>query len=70
MKPPERDLALAVDAKLIVSRDKDLLSLRDAATDEARDFSRRYPGLLIFTPVRLKSTIAPKVRARAHLFAK
>jgi predicted nucleic acid-binding protein len=44
------DLALAADAKLIVSRDKDLLSLRDAATSEGRDFMSRYPALLILTP--------------------
>lgn len=44
------DLALAVDAKLIVSHDKDLLSLRDAGTSEGRDFLSRYPTLLILTP--------------------
>lgn len=44
------DLALAVDAKLIVSRDKDLLSLRNAGTAEGRDFMSRYPALLILTP--------------------
>ncbi|QDT76324.1 putative toxin-antitoxin system toxin component, PIN family [Lacipirellula limnantheis] len=58
------DLALAVDAKLIVSRDKDLLSLRDAATGEGRDFLSRYPGLLILTPPEvlklLAATLPPK----------
>ena len=44
------DLALAVDAKLIVSRDKDLLSLTDATTTEGRDFMTRYPLLQILTP--------------------
>jgi putative PIN family toxin of toxin-antitoxin system len=44
------DLALAVDAKLIVSRDKDLLSLRDASTNEGRDFAARFPSLQILTP--------------------
>ncbi|MEX2169114.1 MAG: putative toxin-antitoxin system toxin component, PIN family [Pirellulales bacterium] len=44
------DLAVAVDAKLIVSRDKDLLSLRDAGTAEGRDFLSRFPTLLILTP--------------------
>jgi putative PIN family toxin of toxin-antitoxin system len=44
------DLALAVDAKLIVSRDKDLLSLRDASTNEGRDFLTRFPNLQILTP--------------------
>ncbi len=44
------DLALAVDAKLIVSRDKDLLSLRDASTADGKDFTARFPGLEILTP--------------------
>jgi putative PIN family toxin of toxin-antitoxin system len=44
------DLALAAGAKLIVSRDKDLLSLRDAATAEGKDFLSRYPALSILTP--------------------
>jgi predicted nucleic acid-binding protein len=44
------DLALAVNAKLIVSRDKDLLSLRDASTLEGREFLDRFPMLLILTP--------------------
>lgn len=52
------DLALAVDAKLIVSRDKDLLSLRDAATGEGRDFLSRYPTLLILTPPEVLKLLA------------
>ncbi len=52
------DLALAVDAKLIVSRDKDLLSLRDAATSEGRDFMSRYPALLILTPPEVLKLLA------------
>jgi putative PIN family toxin of toxin-antitoxin system len=44
------DLAVAVDAKLIVSRDKDLLSLRDISQTEGRDFLNRFPDLLILTP--------------------
>ena len=44
------DLACATNAKLIVSRDKDLLSLRDAATPEGRDFLARFPKLAILTP--------------------
>jgi putative PIN family toxin of toxin-antitoxin system len=56
------DLALAVDAKLIVSRDKDLLSLRDPATSEGRDFMSRYPALVILTPpevLKLLATTSP-----------
>jgi putative PIN family toxin of toxin-antitoxin system len=38
------DLAVAVDAKLIVSRDKDLLSLRDISTVEGREFCSSRAG--------------------------
>ncbi len=51
------NLALAADAKLIVSRDKDLLSLRDCGTAEGRDFINRYPMLQILTPPELLSLI-------------
>ena len=44
------DLALAVNGKLIVSRDQDLLSLRDATTIAGRNFIARYPTLEILTP--------------------
>lgn len=44
------DLALAARAKLIVSRDKDLLSLRDATTAYGRNFIAQYPALEILTP--------------------
>lgn len=44
------DLAIAVEANLIVSRDKDLLSLMDAATPEGREFANRFPTLQILTP--------------------
>lgn len=44
------DLALAVSAKLIVSRDKDLLSLRDETTADGRQFISQYPTLEILTP--------------------
>lgn len=44
------DLAVAVSAALIVSHDKDLLSLRDATTSEGKDFVRLFPDLEILTP--------------------
>ncbi|MDX1963909.1 MAG: putative toxin-antitoxin system toxin component, PIN family [Pirellulales bacterium] len=47
------DLALAAGAKLIVSRDKDLLSLADILTPEGRDFHARFPDLAVLTPVQL-----------------
>jgi len=54
------NLALAADAKLIVSRDKDLLDLMDAAKPEAAEFQKRYPALRILSPVGLLREIAPK----------
>jgi putative PIN family toxin of toxin-antitoxin system len=53
------DLALAVHAKLIVSRDKDLLSLRDSSTVEGREFLARFPNLLILTPPEALKLIQP-----------
>ena len=47
------DLAVAVQAKLIVSRDLDLLSLNDPLTPEGRDFRVRFPDLQILTPTEL-----------------
>lgn len=47
------DLAVAVDAKLVVSRDKDLLSLADLGTPEGQDFKSRFPDLSILTPPEL-----------------
>lgn len=44
------DLAVAADAKLIVSRDKDLLSLRDSSTADGQDFRARFPTIEILTP--------------------
>ena len=44
-------LAVAADAKLIVSRDKDLLDLMDSAKPEAADFQARFPLLRILDPV-------------------
>jgi putative PIN family toxin of toxin-antitoxin system len=47
------DLAVAAQAKLIVSRDRDLLSLNDVTTVEGQDFKRRFPELEILTPTEL-----------------
>ena len=46
------NLALAADAKLIVSRDKDLLDLMDVSKPEAGDFQNRFPSLRILNPVQ------------------
>ena len=45
------NLALAADAKLIVTRDNDLLDLMREDTSAARDFQARFPMLRILTPV-------------------
>ena len=45
------NLALAADAKLIVSRDRDLLDLMDLAKPEAAEFQKRYPTIQILDPV-------------------
>jgi putative PIN family toxin of toxin-antitoxin system len=47
------DLAVAAQAKLIVSRDRDLLSLNDVSTAEGQEFKRRFPDLEILTPTEL-----------------
>jgi predicted nucleic acid-binding protein len=47
------DLALAAQAKLIVSRDLDLLFLGDPSTPEGRDFQARFPDVEILTPTEL-----------------
>jgi putative PIN family toxin of toxin-antitoxin system len=45
------NLALAADAKLIVSRDRDLLDLMDDRSIDGVDFKRRFPVLRILDPV-------------------
>jgi putative PIN family toxin of toxin-antitoxin system len=45
------NLALAADAKLIVSRDNDLLDLMDSSKPEATEFQKMCPELRILNPV-------------------
>ena len=45
------NLAIAAQASLIVSRDRDLLDLMDASKADSADFRRLYPNLLILDPV-------------------
>jgi putative PIN family toxin of toxin-antitoxin system len=47
------NLALASDAKLISSRDRDLLDLMDLSFPTARDFQTRFPTLRILRPEEL-----------------
>lgn len=52
------DLAIAADAKLIVSRDHDLLSLRDITTPEGKQYVEQYPQIDILTPPEALARIA------------
>ncbi|MGD0140258.1 MAG: putative toxin-antitoxin system toxin component, PIN family [Tepidisphaeraceae bacterium] len=58
------NLALAAEAKLIVSRDRDLLDLMDESRPEARIFQQRFPSLRILEPVQfLRELTAEKSEA-------
>jgi putative PIN family toxin of toxin-antitoxin system len=52
------NLAVAADATLIVSRDKDLLDLMDLTRLEAAQFQAQFPRLRIVTPVEFLRGIA------------
>jgi putative PIN family toxin of toxin-antitoxin system len=47
------DLAVASNAKLIVSRDKHLLNLVNSSKPEARQFKARFPNLEVLQPEQL-----------------
>ncbi len=51
------NLAVAVGARYLVSRDRDLLDLMDANRAEARDFRQRFPGLAVLDPVSFLQTL-------------
>ena len=46
------NLALAGDAQVIVSRDKDLLSLMDMTRPDGRNFHNAFPALRVLDPVQ------------------
>jgi putative PIN family toxin of toxin-antitoxin system len=52
------DLAIAVGAQLVVSRDRDLLALADANDPAGRDFQARFPGISIVTPTELLAKLS------------
>ena len=54
------DLALAAQAHLIVSRDRDLLRLRETTNTEGAEFVRRFPGLDIIEPPELLRRLAER----------
>ncbi len=52
------NLALAAGARLIVSRDADLLDLMDPTRPEAAEFQKRFPSLRILDPVGFLREVA------------
>jgi predicted nucleic acid-binding protein len=55
---PYIDLAAAVSADYLVTRDKDLLSLATDHSIEAKQFRQRLPGIKIMNPVDFIAAIA------------
>ena len=47
------NLALHAEAGVIVSRDKHLLNLMDAARKEAQEFMAQFPAIRVIDPVEL-----------------
>ena len=64
---PYIDLAIAVSAAFLVTRDRDLLSLGTDHTIEAKQFRQRTPGLSVLSPEdflnEMRRTIPDSVRA-------
>ena len=56
------NLAVEVQATYITSRDKDLLDLMTAYTDESKDFRRRFRPLKVIEPVEFLQTVMPEER--------
>lgn len=54
------NLAVAVQAAYLVSRDKDLLDLMTGHSDEGKDFRRRFRPLKIIEPVEFLKTVMPE----------
>ena len=54
---PYVDLAVAVGAELVVSRDRQLLALMDTATGTGADFRNRFAHLRIATPDALAAQL-------------
>ena len=53
------NLALAADARLIVTRDKDLLDLMEPSTTEARDLLAQHPDFRVLTPPQFLAMVDP-----------
>src|SRR5205085_659962 len=54
------NLAVAADAKLIVSRDKHLLNLTNPLKPDAADFMRRFPTIIVLQPDQLLKSLRRK----------
>lgn len=54
------NLAIVVQAPLVVSRDRHLLNLMDAGRKEGAEFKRLFPTLLILDPVEFLRELQPK----------
>ena len=52
------NLALAAEANMIVTRERDLLALTDAGHPDGSEFQRRFPALRIMSPEQLIREIA------------
>jgi putative PIN family toxin of toxin-antitoxin system len=52
------NLALAAGARLIVSRDNDLLDLMSPTSPDALDFQRRFPSIRVLDPVAFLAEVA------------
>ena len=55
------DLAVASHARLIVSRDNDLLALEDPTSPDGASFHQRFPDLTILTPEGLLERISQQL---------
>jgi predicted nucleic acid-binding protein len=57
---PYIDLAAAVEADHLVTRDNDLLYLTTDHSIEAKQFRQRFPSLRVLTPVDFLATLKAK----------
>lgn len=63
---PYLDLAIAVGADYLVTRDKDLRSLATDHSIEAKQFRQRCPSLRIVNPVDLLAAVSPPATPSAE----
>lgn len=61
------DLAVVSHARLIVSRDNDLLALEDPSNEDGFSFHQRFPELTILTPEELLQRISQRSNESSEL---